>query len=121
MTKLYDKLEQTALRLINKYGYNKAKYYRQVEVKNNWSNEFELEEKIVDIIVLPSSKYSRETNRLQGEKAMLDYNYNAYLSTQEFIPNINDYFIVNDTTHTVMSVIRINPNGKDVVFKLELK
>lgn len=121
MTKLYDNLEKTALRLIKTYGYNKAKYFRQESVKDGWENDFILKEEIVDIIVLPSSKYSRETNRMQGEKAMLDHNYNAFLSTQKFVPNINDYFEVNGTTYTVVSVIRYNPNGKDVVFKLELK
>lgn len=121
MTKLYDRLEQTAIRLIETYGYNKARYFRQENVKDGWDNDFVIKEEEVDIIVLPSSKYSRETNRVQGEKGMLDHNYNAFLSTQKFVPNINDYFEVGGVTYTVVSVIRYNSNGKDVVFKLELK
>lgn len=121
MTKLYDNLEKTALKLIKKYGYSKSRYFRQESVKDGWENDFVITEEEVDIIVLPSSKYSRETNRMSGEKAMLDHNYNAYLSTQKFVPNVNDYFEVNGVTHTVVSVVRYNPNGKDIVFKLELK
>ena len=52
---------------------------------------------------------------------MLDNNYVAYMPHSDFVPNVNDVFTVNDTTHTVQSVVRINPNGKDVLYKLELK
>ena len=121
MTELYNKLAKTAERLIKKYGYNKAEYTRQTKTKAGWKNEFQTETVEVDIIVLPSSKYSRETFRLQGEKAMLDNNYVAYMPHSDFVPNVNDVFTVNDTTHTVQSVVRINPNGKDVLYKLDLK
>ena len=118
---IYDRLALTAERLIKKYGYNKARYTRQVAVKEGWKNEFEQKTFIVDIIVLPSSKYSRETFRMQGELTMLDNNYIAYMPHSNFVPNVNDVFTVNNTTHTVMSVVRINPKGKDVLYKLELK
>lgn len=121
MVKLYDTLHRTALRLIKKYGYNKAKYIRQLETTESWNNDFTTEEKIVDIIVLPSSKYSKETNRIQGNKDMLDHNYVAYMPHSDFIPNINDYFTVNGVNYTVLSMVRINPNGKDIIYKLELK
>lgn len=121
MTVLYDRLGKTAERLIKKYGYNKAKYTRQIKAEKGWKNEFDTKVVLVDIIVLPSPKYSRETFKLQGEKAMLDNNYVAYMPYSGFTPNINDVFTVNNVTHTVNSVIRINPNGKDVLFKLELK
>lgn len=121
MADIYDRLSQTAIRLIKKYGYNKAQYNRQIKTEENWNNEFEIKSVLVDIIVLPSPKYSRETFRIQGEKAMTDNNYIAYMPHSDFVPTINDTFTVNDVTHSIQSVVRINPNGKDVVYKLELK
>ena len=121
MTKLYDRLNATALRLIKKYGYSKAKYYQQVESNQDWYNEFETKELETDVIVLPSSKYSRETVKKQGDKDMVDSNYIAFIPHTNFTPKINDYFIVNDITYTILTIIRINPNGRDVIYKLELK
>lgn len=121
MVDIYDRLSETASRLINKYGYSKAEYHRQVKTQESWKNEFEIETVLVNIIVLPSPKYSRETFRLQGEKAMVDNNYIAYLPNTSFVPTINDTFTVNGTTYTIQSIVRINPNGKDVLYKLELK
>lgn len=121
MTQLYNTLSKTAERLIKKYGYNSAEYIRQIETKNGWKNEFDRKVEKVNIIVLPSSKYSKETYRLQGEKAMSDNNYVAYMPYSGFVPTINDVFTVNGINHTVQSVVQINPNGKNVLFKLELK
>jgi hypothetical protein len=121
MANIYDRLSQTATRLIKKYGYNKAKYYRQVKTEESWNNEFETKTVLVDIIVLPSPKYSRETFRLQGERAMVDNNYIAYMPHSNFVPTINDTFTVKGVTYSIQSVVRINPNGKDVLYKLELK
>lgn len=121
MTDIYNRLSQTATRLIKKYGYNKAKYYRQVKTEENWNNEFEIKTVLVDIIVLPSPKYSRETFRIQGERAMVDNNYVAYMPQTNFVPTINDTFTVKGVTYSIQSVVRINPNGKDVLYKLELK
>ena len=121
MSNLYQRLHGVASRLIKKYGYNKVLYRRQVAIASGWKNQFDVEELEVDIIVLPSSKYSKETYRLQNEKAMVDNNYIAYMPYTNFIPEINDTFVAGGVTHTVMSIVRINPNGTDILFKLELK
>ena len=121
MADIYDRLSSTAKRLIKKYGYNKAKYNRQVKSEQGWRNEFETKTVLVDIIVLPSPKYSRETFRLQGERAIVDNNYVAYMPHSNLVPTVNDTFTVNGITHSVQSIVRINPNGKDVLYKLELK
>lgn len=121
MVQLYDRLTKTAERLIKKYGYNKALYNRQSDVKNGWKNEFQTITEAVDIIVLPSPKYSRESYRLQGEKAMLDNNNIAYMPYSGFVPNINDSFKVSGKVYTVQSVVELNPNGQKILYKLELK
>lgn len=121
MAQIYNRLSKTAERLIKKYGYNKVEYQRQSDVKNGWKNEFQTVTVIVDIIVLPSPKYSRESFRLQGEKAMLDNNNIAYMPYSDFVPNINDSFKINNKTFTVQSVVELNPNGKQILYKLELK
>lgn len=121
MSELDRVLNETAKRLIKKYGYSKAEYNRQVEVKNGWKNEFKTETELVDIIVLPSSKYSRETFKIQGEKAMLDNNYIAYLPHTTFTPTINDNFKINDISYSVVSVVMIAPSGNSIIYKLELK
>lgn len=121
MTKLYEKLYKTVHRLITKYGYNQIEYYRQIDIANSWNNDFDIVTEIVDIIVLPSPKYSRETYRLQNAKDMVDNNYIAYLADYGFTPTVNDTFKAGETTYTIQSVVAIKPNGKDIVYKMELK
>lgn len=121
MTQLYDRLNKTAHRLITKYGYNKAEFYRQLEPLQGWKNDFETVTEIVDIIVLPSPKYSRETYRLQNAKDMVDNNYIAYMADNGFTPTVNDTFKAGETIYAIQSVVAIKPNGKDIVYKMELK
>mgnify|MGYP000965280731 FL=1 len=52
---------------------------------------------------------------------MVDNNYIAYMPHSNFVPTINDTFTVKGVTYSIQSVVRINPNGKDVLYKLELK
>ena len=92
-----------------------------MENNQEWYSDFETKELLTDVIVLPSSKYSRETVKKQGEKDMVDNNYIAFIPHTNFVPKINDYFVVNGVTYTILTIIRINPNGKDVIYKLELK
>lgn len=121
MVQLYNSLHNTAIRLIKKYGYSKAEYYHQIELANEWDNTFNSKLLLVDIIILPSSKYSRETYKLQSNRDLIESNYLAYMPHSNFIPTINDYLIVNGVRYEILNIIRINPNGTDIIYKMELK
>lgn len=116
-----DRFRLTAQRLIKKYGCTNVTYYQQVEVGNKWENDFQIVEKQTDVIVLPSRKYSRETDKFQGEKDMIEHNYIGYIPYSDFVPKINDSFKLNDVTYTILNVVRINPNGKDIIYQVELR
>lgn len=119
---VYDSFKRLAKKLIKKYGYNNVDFVRQIKLENNiWNEEFSQEIKKVNVIILPSQKYSRETFRLQNEKNVIDSNYIAYMEHYGFVPNINDLIRTKTYTYTIVSVIEIAPNGEKIVYKLELK
>lgn len=108
--------------MIKKYGYSKA-IYIQYENGTGWRGEqTEVTHNDIEIIVLPSEKYSRETYRFQNEKDLPDSNCVAYIANIKFVPSINDKFIINGTTYTILSVDQICPDGHiQVLFRLEVK
>ena len=111
-----------AHKLIKKYGYNKVDYVQQVKVENNiWNDEFSQKIRKVNIVILPSDKYSRETFRLQNEKNIVDSNYIGFIPNHGFVPNLNDLIRTDTYTYTILSVREISPNGEKVLYKLDLK
>lgn len=119
---VFDIYYRLAHRLIKKWGYNRVDFIRQLKVENNiWNDEFSQEVKKVNVVILPSDKYSHGTYRLQNEKNIVDSNFMGFMPYHGFIPNINDLIRTKSYTYTIVSVIEISPNGEKILYKLELK
>lgn len=119
---LYKRFNLLAKRLINKYGYSKVKLVRQVNTGNSWENDFTEKTYLTDCLIVPSSKYSKETYRLNGGKDIVENNYVAFIPHTTFKPTINDKIVTKTEEFTIVSVISINPDGsQEILYKLELK
>ena len=119
---LYKRFNLLAKRLINKYGYSKVKLVRQVNTGNSWENDFTEKTYLTDCLIVPSSKYSKETYRLNGGKDIVENNYVAFIPHTTFKPTINDKIVTKTEEFSVVSVISINPDGsQEILYKLELK
>lgn len=119
---LYKRFNLLAKRLINKYGYSKVKLVRQVNTGNSWENDFTEKTYLTDCLIVPSSKYSKETYRLNGGKDIVENNYVAFIPHTTFKPTVNDKIVTKTEEFSVVSVISINPDGsQEILYKLELK
>lgn len=119
---LYKRFNLLAQRLIKKYGYNRVRLVRAVKTGNSWENNFEEKTVYIDCLIVPSSKYSKESYRLSGSKDIVENNYVGFIPHTNFTPTINDRIITNTGEFTVVSVININPDGsQEILYKLELK
>ena len=119
---LYLRFNLLAKRLIKKYGYNKVKLVHQTKTGNSWENDFVEKTYLTDCLIVPSSKYSKETYRLNGGKDIVENNYVAFIPHTTFKPTFNDKIVTKNEEYTIVSVIAINPDGsQEIIYKLELK
>ena len=121
--KLADKMNAVALRLIKKYGYAKAKakLIQQVQIGNSWENNFKREEFAVNIIIVPSPKYSKETAKINGKYDFVESTQLAFIADREVVPTVNDIVKTDKDEYTIQTVVKVAPDGTDIVYKLELK
>lgn len=119
---LYLRFNLLAKRLIKKYGYSKVKLVQQTKTGNSWENDFTEKTYLTDCLIVPSSKYSKETYRLNGGKDIMENNYVAFIPHTTFKPTLNDKIVTKNEEYTIASVIAINPDGsQEIIYKLELK
>lgn len=119
---LYKRFNLLAKRLIAKYGYNKVKIVRQVKNGNSWENTFEQRTFTTDCLIVPSSKYSKESFRINGKYDIVESNYVAFIPHTNFVPTVNDKIVTKSEEFTILSVIKVNPDGsQEILYKMELK
>lgn len=119
---LYKRFNLIAKRLIAKYGYSKVKIVKQIKNGNSWENNFEEQTFLTNCVIVPSSKYSKESFRINGKYDIVENNYIAFIPHTNFTPTVNDKIVTKNDEFTVVSVIKVNPDGsQEILYKLELQ
>lgn len=116
-----DEYLELANELLTEYSYSDA-FYRKI-AKDEITGEIITEEEFqIKIVILPSPKYSKET--LKYKEQVIDSDYLAYMYPLEQVNvGLNDviYDLLTDTTFTIEHVVKLAPNGKNILYKLGLK
>lgn len=122
MSAFYEKMAKVADRLISKFGKTEVDYFHVIEKGEDWDKALFVEEHKVNLIILPSDKYSKEVLRLNSSFNIVDSDNLVFMSDVDFKPSLSDYFVLNGKKYTIINVVNIEPDGQtNVVYKLGVK